>query len=67
MTTPKDEKYLFAEAHASFAPIVGAPDDSDFKRLYKAFVNTLQSIDIPGGKVDLSDILLSDNDHKAKH
>ena len=31
------------------------------------FVNALQSIDVPGGAVDLSGILLLDKDHKAKH
>ena len=67
MTTPKDVKYLFAEAQAASAPVSGAPNDDDVKRLYEAFVNALQSIDVPGGKVDLSDILLSGNNHKAKH
>ena len=27
----------------------------------------MQSIDVPGGAVDLSDILLTDEDHKSKH
>ena len=67
MTTPKDAKDLFAEAQAAFAPVVGAPNDDDVKRLNKAFVNALQSIDVPGGAVDLSDILLSDENHKPKH
>ena len=55
------------EAQAAFSPVVGAPNDDDVKRLNEAFVNALHSIDVPGGAVDLSDILLSDNDHKAKH
>ena len=67
MTTTKDAKDLFAEAQAAFAPVVGVPNDEDVKRLNKAFINVLQSIDVPGGAVDLSGILLSDNDHKAKH
>ena len=67
MTTPDDVKYLFAEAQAAFTPVVGAPNDDDVKRLNEAFVNSLQSIDVPGGAVDLSDILLSDDNHKAKH
>ena len=67
MTTPKDAKYLFTEAQAAFAPVVGAPNDNDVKHLNEAFVNALQSIDVPGGAVDLSDILISDEDHKAKH
>ena len=67
MTIPKDAKNLFAEAQAAFAPVVGAPNDDDVKRLNKAFVNALQSIDVPGGAVDLSDILFSDNNNKAKY
>ena len=58
MATPEDAKYLFVEAQAAFAPVVGAPNDDDGKRLNKAFVNALQSIDVPGGAIDLSDILL---------
>ena len=67
MTNPEEANDLFAEAHAAFTPIVGAPNDNDVKRLNKAFINALQSIDVPGGAVDLSDILLLDKDHKAKH
>ena len=67
MTAPEDAKYLFAEAQADFAPVVGAPNDDDIKRLNKAFVNTLQSIDVPGGAVDISNIILSDDGQKAKH
>ena len=67
MTTPKDAKDLFVEAQAAFAPVVGAPSDDNFKCLNEAFVNALQSIDVLGGAVNLSGILLSDNDHKAKH
>ena len=67
MTTPKDVRDLFSEAQAAFAPVVGATNDDDVKRLNKVLVNALQSIDVPGGKVDFSNILLSDNDHKAKH
>ena len=67
MTTPEDAKDLFAEAQAAFAPVVGAPNNDDVKRLNEAFVNALQSINVPGGAVDLSDILLSDDDQKAKH
>ena len=67
MTTPEVAKDLFAEAQAAFTPIVGAPNDDDVKRLNKAFINALQSIDVPGGEIELSDILLSDTDHKAKH
>ena len=67
MTTPKDAKDLFAEAQAAITPVVGAPNDDDGKRLNEAFINTLKSIDFPGGAVNLSDILLTDEDHKAKH
>ena len=67
MTTPKDTKDLFAEAQAAIAPVVGAPNDDDVKHLNKAFVNALQSIDVPGCAVDISDIVLLDDDHKAKH
>ena len=67
MNTPEDAKDIFAEAQAAFAPVVGAPNDDDVKRLYEAFVNALQSIDVPGGKVNLSNILLSDDNHKPKH
>ena len=52
MTTPEDAKELFAEAQASFTPIVGAPNDDDVKRLNEAFVNALQLIDVPGGAVE---------------
>ena len=67
MTTPKDAKYLFTEAQSAFTPVVGAPNDDDVKRLNKAFINVLQSIDVPGGVVDLSHILITDEEHKAKH
>ena len=67
MTTPKDAKDLFAEAQAAFTPVLGAPNDDDVKRLNKEFINALQLIDVPGGAVDLSDILLTDEEHKAKH
>ena len=67
MTTPEDAKDLFAEAQAAFTPIVGAPNDDDIKRLNEALINALQSINVPGGAVNLSDILLTNEDHKAKH
>ena len=66
MTTPDDEKDFFAEAQAAFAPVVGAPNDDDVKRLNEAIVNALHLIDVPGGAVDISYILLLDDDHKAK-
>ena len=67
MTTPEVAKDLFAEAQAAFTPVVVALNDDDGKRLNKAFINTLQSIDVPGCAVNLSDILLADKEHKAKH
>ena len=67
MTTPKDAKDLFAEAQVAFTPVVTAPNNKDVKRLNEAFINSLKLIDVPGGAVDLSDILLTDKDHKAKH
>ena len=67
MTTPEFAKDLFAEAQAAFTPIVGAPNDDDVKRLNEALINALQLIDVPGGAVDLSNILLTDEYHKAKH
>ena len=47
--------------------MVGALNDDDVKRLKKAFINALQSIGVPGGAVNLSDILLTYKDHKSKH
>ena len=67
MTTPEVTKDLFKEAQSSFTPIISAPNDIDVKRLTKAFINALQSIDAPGGSIDLSDLLLSDANHKARH
>ena len=67
MTTPEVAKDLFTEAQAAFTPLVGVPNDDDVKRLNKAFINDFQYIDVPGGAIDLSDILLTDNKHKAKH
>ena len=63
MTTPKVAKDLFTEAQAAFTPIVGAPNDDDVKRLNEAFINALQSIDVPVGVIDLSDILLANTEH----
>ena len=63
ITTPEDDKYLFAEAQAAFTLVIGALNDDDVKRLNEAFINALQSIDVPGGAVDLSDILLPDEGH----
>ena len=67
MTTPEAAKEIFKEVQAAFPQIVGAPNDDDVKRLTEAFINALQSIDIPGGAIDLSDFLLSDKEHEAKH
>ena len=67
MTTPEVAKELFMEAQAAFIPIFGAPNDNNVKRLTQAFIDSLQLIDIPGGAIDLSDLLLSDTDHEAKH
>ena len=67
MTTPKVAKDIFKEVQAAFPQIVGAPNDDDVKRLTEAFINALQSIDVPGGAIDLSDLLLSDDKHEAKH
>ena len=67
MTTPEVDKNLFVETQAAFTPVVGAPNDNDVKRLNEAFINALQSIDIPGSAIDLSEILLTDKEHKAKH
>ena len=67
MTTPKDAKDLFAEAKEAFTPVFGAPNNDDVKRLNEAFINALQSIDVPAGAVDLSDILLTNEEHKVKH
>ena len=67
MTTPEVAKDLFKEVQAAFAPIAGAPDDDDVKRLTKAFINALQSIDVPGGAINLSNLLLSDAEHEDKH
>ena len=67
MTTPEVAKDLFAEAQAAFTPVVGAPNDDNAKHLNEAFINALQSIYVPGGAIDLSDILLTDEEHKANH
>ena len=67
MTSPKDARDLFAESQAAFAPVFGVPNNDDnFKRIYKALVNALQSINVQGGEVDLSNILFSDDDHNKK-
>ena len=67
MTTPEDAKDLFADAQSAFTPVVGDQNNDDVKLLNKAFINALQSIDVPGGAVELSNILLTDEDHKTKH
>ena len=67
MTTPKVAKDLFREVQSAFPQIVGVPNDDDVKRLTEAFINTLQSIDVPSGAIDLSDLLLSDAEHEDKH
>ena len=67
MTTPEVTKDLFKEVQAAFPPIVGAPNDDDVKRITDAFINALQFIYVPGGAIDLSDLLLSDVEHKTKH
>ena len=67
MTTPEVAKDLFKEVQAAFPPIVGAPNEDDVKRLTEAFINVLQSIDAPGGAIELSDLLLSDAEHETKH
>ena len=67
MTTPEVAKDLFKEVQAAFPPIVGATNDDYVKCLTEAFINTLQSIDVPGGAIDLSNLLLSDVEHETKH
>ena len=67
MTTPEVAKDLFAEAQAAFTPVVGAPNDNDVKRLNEAFINALQPIDVPGVAINLSNILLTDEEHNSKH
>ena len=67
MTTTEVAKELFKEVQTAFPPIVGAPNDDDVKRLTKAFINALQLIDIPGGAIDIYDLLLSDSEHRDKH
>ena len=67
MITPEAPKDLFKEVQAAFPQIVGAPNDDDVKGLTEAFINALQSIDVPGGATNLSDLLLSDVKHETKH
>ena len=67
MTTPEFAKDLFKEVQAAFAPIVEAPNEDDVKRLAEAFINALQLIDVPGGVIDLSNLLLLDSKHEDKH
>ena len=67
MMNPEVVKDLFREVQAAFPQIVGVPNDDDVKRLTEAFVNALQSIDVPGGAIDLSNLLLSDAEHESKH
>ena len=67
MTTPEKAKDLFVKAQTAFTPVFGTPNNNDVKRLNKGCINALQSIDAPVGAVDLSNILLTDEDHKAKH
>ena len=67
MTTPEVAKDLFAEAQAAFITVIDAPNDNNVKHLNKAFINTLQSIDVPSDAIDLSNIILKDEEHKAKH
>ena len=67
MTTPEEANDLFAESQLTFTSVVGGPNNDGVKRLKEAFINALQLIDVPGGTVDLSDILLTDKYHKAKH
>ena len=67
MTTPEVAKDIFKEVQAAFPQIVSAPKDDNVKRLTEAFINALQSIDVPGGAIDLSDLLLSDDEHEEKN
>ena len=67
MTTPKVARDLFAEAQSAFTHVGGAPNNNDVKCITKAFINALQSIDVPGSAIDLSGILLTNEEHKAKH
>ena len=67
MTTPEVAKDIFKEVQAAFPQIVGAPNNYDVKRLTEALINALQSIDVPGGAIDLSELLMSDDKHEEKH
>ena len=48
MKTTEVAQELFKDAQSDFTPIVGAPNDNDVKCLTEAFINALQSIDVPG-------------------
>ena len=67
MTTTEVAKDIFKEVQSAFPHIVGPPNDDDVKHLTEAFINALQSIDVPGGAINLSDLLLSEDDHEEKH
>ena len=67
MTTPEVAKDLFKEVQTAFPPIVESQNDDDVKRLTEAFINALQSIDVPGGAINFSDLLLLDVEHETKH
>jgi len=57
MTMPEEAKLIIAEAAAEFPAIVGAPTEDDLKRIREFLANLLQSIDIPGGRDNLSGLI----------
>jgi hypothetical protein len=57
MTTPEEEKLIIADAASEFPAIIGAPTNDDLKRIREFLANLLQSIDIPGGRNNLSGLI----------
>ena len=57
MTMPKEAKLIIVDAAAESPSIVGAPTHNDLKRIQEFLANLLQSIDIPGGRNNLSGLI----------
>jgi hypothetical protein len=67
MLTPEEAKLIIADAAAEFPAIIDAPTDDDLKRIWELITNLLQSIDIPGGRDNLSGLIDAPSDYLAAY
>jgi hypothetical protein len=67
VTTPEEAKLIVVDAANEFPAIIGAPTDDDLKQIREFLANLLQSIDIPGGRNNLSGLIDAPSNYLATY